>query len=1252
MKYKQSKMIFTSVVAAILILSPLAPVFAQETTTPDTGASAPAANLEAPAATMGPADTNNTDIDPNDPKIDADDSTDNTGVEAAKTADNPASVDSSVSPNSLTIGTPPENENKKLADVTLPNTDKANGTFSYKYPITVPPGRNGLQPSVNLAYSSQEKKDGIVGVAWSVDTPYIERVNKQGLERLYTDNNFRSSMDGELVGIDSTNYGPKVENGSFSKYSFSSNTWTVTDKNGTVYTFGSQAATRLDDPSDSSRVYRWMLEEVRDTNDNFITYEYYKDAGQIYPSKITYTGNGTTAGIFTVNFDRTSRAHSFTSYATGFAVTTNYLISQIRTEVSSVWARKYNLAYTTADNGVSVLLDTITESGQDDDNQVTTLPPTNFDYKVSDPGWTYDEGTYLQPPHAEGHGIDDFGGRFADINGDGLVDYICHNNATLVAACTRNSPEIYINNGTRFVSGSGWHFPLVAGIGPETEYFLDINMSDSGLRIVDVNGDGLPDLVKGLKQHGEPDIEYVYINNGVDGWDYSSTWTLPVPVIDNGNDKGTRFADINGDGLVDILCHNLSVSGDWNCSQTNPKIYLNTGSGWAETTAWKLPITGDSGTIREAFADGDHEDTGTRIIDLNGDGLPDLVNTRGSTRNVYWNNGRSGWDYDTTTTLVPPYSYELGPHDIGERSMDVNNDGLPDDLCHNDSAHGDCRSDNPQIHINTGVTYAPSSWRFPQIKDTEIVSEYFTDSNYDDAGLRILDMDGDGLPDLYNQYDSDTPLYFNNNVIDSNLLTKITYPEGGSTEISYKATGKLQDSSGNVLNPNLPIVFDVVSEITNDDGLGNTYSKSYSYTGGKYYFGDYLDRKFAGFKTVTETDGAGNVTVTYYHQGDDSDSAHGEYDDDIAKAGKPYRIEVYDDAGNLYSATINKWDEYNLGTGRDFVKLAQTVTAAYDGDSTHKDTAVAYTYDNANGNLTQKIEYGEVAGSDDGTFTDTGTDDFTTVYSYATDGADLVGLPDDVIVTDHDFATVKEDRYYYDGQSLGTATVGNQTQHDMWTDGTNYVHTQKAYDGTYGLTIVDTDERGKTTGYSYDSYNLYPVAVTNALAQTTDYTYDYSSGQAEQTTDPNSLVTLSVYDGLDRLLEQQQPDLAAHASLVAKATYIYTDTAGAVSVHQTDNLDAATARETYQYFDGLGRLIQERKEAEGTNYEVTDKAYNNLGLPEKESLPDFSAGSSKTCTASGSRPGSSRRTCATPIRSGTAGPMTESSWTPPARARG
>ncbi len=180
-------------------------------------------------------------------------------------------------------------------------------------------------------------------------------------------------------------YGAKIENGEFFKYAFENNTWTATDKKGTVYTFGPDTASRQDS---GTKIYKWMLQKIQDTNGNYVRYEYFKDVGQIYPSKIYYTGNGANAGIFEIEFLRQARNDKAAMYATGFPVITNYRISEIQAKVSGIWRRKYALGYTAGDNGVRSLLSSITESGQDESGGVVALPTTTFNYSQATKSWT------------------------------------------------------------------------------------------------------------------------------------------------------------------------------------------------------------------------------------------------------------------------------------------------------------------------------------------------------------------------------------------------------------------------------------------------------------------------------------------------------------------------------------------------------------------------------------------------------------------------------------------------------------------------------------------------------------------------------------------------------------------------------------------------------------------------------------------------------------------------------------------------
>jgi hypothetical protein len=66
------------------------------------------------------------------------------------------------------------------------------------------------------------------------------------------------------------------------------------------------------------------------------------------------------------------------------------------------------------------------------------------------------------------------------------------------------------------------------------------------------------------------------------------------------------------------------------------------------------------------------------------------------------------------------------------------------------------------------------------------------------------------------------------------------------------------------------------------------------------------------------------------------------------------------------------------------------------------------------------VEYGEVTGSDDGSFTDAGTDKRTTTFTYAASTTPhILGLPSREQVVNQASSTVKDTKHYYDSLSLG-----------------------------------------------------------------------------------------------------------------------------------------------------------------------------------------------------------------------------------------
>ncbi len=1084
--------------------------------------------------------------------------------------------------------------------VQLPQSDQFSGGLSYDFPITIPPGRNGLQPDLKLQYASHVREEGSpFGYGWSVNIPYIQRLNKTGSDRLYTDNNFTSSLSGELVLVSGTTYVPKVENGDFLKYDFGGTSWTVTDKNGAIYKFGAQAATRQDNPTDSTKVFKWMLEEVRDTNNNYISYQYFKNSGQIYPSKIIYTGNGTTDGILQIEFFREARTDAVTSDTPGFTVVSNYRINTVQAEVSGTWVRKYTVAYTASGNGSRSLINTITESGQDSLSNVTTLPATSFNYQAQGTAWNQNTSwTSPLPFLVSTNQLNPV--ELADVNGDGLTDELfsgfewnAGTNSYVQAS------HVYLNNGSGWTLSPSWTIP---------ELFEDSSWNDLGTRLADVNGDGLTDILFSGWEWNTGSNSYVWHNrvwlNTGSGWALSTSWAIPAPfILCPGvcfNDNGVRIADVNGDGLPDI------IQAPW--GQT-PQVYINNGSGWTLNSAWVFPSTFTFGTSNEQA---------TTLADVNGDGLNDVLFSGyewDPTANAYvpkshvWINTGSTWVLDNSWS-IPELFLDASFNDLGTRMVDINGDGLADILSTkyvfvtdpNGNTHNDPVN---KVYINSGTGWTYNSgWTIP----IPLIGQ----SPNTDIGARIADVSGDSMPDFISAPVNQTPASYANNSPKIDLLSRISYRQGGRTDITYKPSAQYMNGSS-VANPNLPMILDTVSQITTSDGAGLSGTDTFTYQGGSYYYSAPTDRKFAGFATITKTDPVGNVSNTFYHQGNTSDSTHGEYSDDYYKIGKIYRVEQYDNAGRLFAKAINKWDDSTIATGAKFVKLAQIQNSSYEGGATHKDKAESYVYSNTTGNVAQKTEYGQVTGNNDGSFTDSGSDLFSTTYAYASGGS-VIGLPDDVTVNDQNSNKVKETKYFYDSSTtLGTVTKGNLTEQDDWKSGTNYITHKKTYDGVYGLVTQELDPNNSPTNYSFDIFNLYPITVTNALNQAAHYTYNYQSGKTIQTTDVNGFVFTNSYDGLCRLILSQQPDLITPSTQVTKTSYSYTDSQNAVSVAESDYMDGSNVQSQYTYFDGLGRMIQQRKSAEDSgNFNIKDLSYNSSGQLSIETLPYISTGSAKT----------------------------------------
>jgi RHS repeat-associated protein len=178
------------------------------------------------------------------------------------------------------------------------------GTGSMSVPIAVSPGRSGFAPQLALSYDSGSG-NGAFGLGWDVGLPSISRKTQKGLPQYdglpkYQDGTDQDSdvfllsgaedlvpvlnADGQrkkvtdVAGFTIYPYRPRIE-GLFAKIEKWLTVdgdvhWRATTKDNLTSVYGLNAGSRIADPADSNKVFSWLLERTFDNKGNVLIYEY------------------------------------------------------------------------------------------------------------------------------------------------------------------------------------------------------------------------------------------------------------------------------------------------------------------------------------------------------------------------------------------------------------------------------------------------------------------------------------------------------------------------------------------------------------------------------------------------------------------------------------------------------------------------------------------------------------------------------------------------------------------------------------------------------------------------------------------------------------------------------------------------------------------------------------------------------------------------------------------------------------------
>lgn len=453
----------------------------------------------------------------------------------------------------------------------------------------------------------------------------------------------------------------------------------------------------------------------------------------------------------------------------------------------------------------------------------------------------------------------------------------------------------------------------------------------AGTQLVDLTGDGLPDVL-----HADGGRTLVWRNRG-NGWLDGPRDLDGIPstlALSRGN---VAIADLDGNGRVELFAADqplqLAFEADGN-------------GGFA-----REPLVFPAGPSLR-LADGS-----TRLTDLDGDGVTDLISTGRTHMLLYRHEPRRGWEEPIAVRRVADLEQfpDVAFGERGVRLADMSGDGLQDFVV---ARSGDV-SYWPHLgngHWGGRITmrhppFFPAGYRDDRVMVVDLDGDGCSDVLYFDTGRTLIwlnqsgvgfaapvevpvapppaarpfvcDFFGDGRPGIawdgaltsadsagYRFLRFDAP-------VSPYLMTAADNGMGGTCRLEHSTSTAMRladEGEGRLWHADLPFVVRVVSAIHEHDSItAQTRSRRMRYTDGVY---DGPDRQFRGFTRVeVHLDGDDTIPasiqdVTFFH-GDPEHPDPAERDRQRALSGTVVTTRGYEqnpDGRRLHSESRQTWD--------------------------------------------------------------------------------------------------------------------------------------------------------------------------------------------------------------------------------------------------------------------------------------------------------------------------------------------------------
>jgi RHS repeat-associated protein len=712
--------------------------------------------------------------------------------------------------------------------------------------------------------------------------------------------------------------------------------------------------------------------------------------------------------------------------------------------------------------------------------------------------------------------------------------------------------------------------------------------------LVDLNGDGLPDLLIGAAGA----YRSVLNRDGVT-WEPGQDWPLANSPSFSLSKSGVQMADFDGDGGADLLISGdgveprylarpselgfeteVQVDGFLDLSLEDPNVRLADFDGDRRTD---FAMTTEAGLLIATNRDGvafnaaqqvtviDPEQTvlfenvGTNLCDLNGDRVQDICVLESGSLVYYLGRGYGSFEPAEEATGVP----EFEPNEAFS-VRDLDGDGW-DDL----------------VRVGTtAVTYALAEAEgiFGPVRELSDVP-----TNSGNTHTLFQDMNGSGTVDIVwiEVAGSDTASWRYLELFPEGrggLLTKIENGLGKTQTIEYASAASFAAAARQQGAPwtsrlNLPL--SVVSKVTVSSGLEDpVLAVEYSYADGVYAP---AERTFAAFslvvvRTLGDEFTPALVSEQHYEPGLSRRALRGTLLFEEKRA----------EAGAVFSRQTCEYREQTLEVALD----GRTVESGYrsailtelvEGEEDSSVVTLTEVEQDAFGNVVVERNWGVIEGDD----YLAGGDEAITTRTFANDEEDWVlGYLATETLQNGVSEQVSAVRKHYDGEAfhglpLGQVTRGELTREEAWVgpaaDEFELV-TATRYDD-HGLPVETTDARGGGRFFTWDAAHTAVLAEGVKLHRDTApdgarlverAKYDGRFGALVEVTDYGGSITRYGYDTFGRLQavirpgdSEGLPTLRYSYEIGAPVSRVITE------ARVTSGKQAVERRE--DVFDGLGR---------------------------------------------------------------------------------